>query len=130
MTHLEWKLTFIELLVKYKNLESIEATQWELGQASVIYAILNQVLFFLVSHRYYSFQSISNVFIEPIQCNHGHLESSRIPMGFKTHISHPSPKRPTTFQLYPPRPLSFHSHLPHLLFYLHLLYINLMTFNY
>ena len=51
---------------------------WELGQTSVIYAILKKVIFFLASHLCYAFQNMSNVFIDPIQCIHSHLTLSHI----------------------------------------------------
>ena len=55
---------------------SIDLKQWELGQASVGYAILKPHVSFLASHFYYSFQSISNVFIRPIQNTQCYLEQS------------------------------------------------------
>ena len=51
-----------------------------------------KVIFLLASHLYYSFQSISNVFSNPIYCTQYYLELSCTSRGLKTYVCHPSHK--------------------------------------
>ena len=65
ITYLTWKT----MITGHKS-EILEVgwvlalTQWELGQASVIYVIWRQVIVLSAFHCHYWSQSISNVFIE------------------------------------------------------------------
>ena len=53
--------------MKYEKLRWVlSQLRWELGQASVIYSILNEVIFLLTSRHYYSFQNMSNEFLTVI----------------------------------------------------------------